>query len=142
ILARALDDTRGSVRLVVDAAAASRWTPQQILRRWVAMKVDIIAENRALLRSVVQHTLAQPETWEPIRQFGRDTAQQLMQLLEAAQPPIAVADWPHRVSVAMQVLNGALMNMVIFEGTPLSLDSTGIKRELADVAERYVFGGR
>jgi len=142
ILSRALDDTRGSVNSVLDAAQAARWSPREILRRWVAMKVDIIADNRALLRAVLQHTLAQPATWEPIRQFGRDIAQQLLQLLEQAEPAIAVADWQRRVSIGMQVVNGTLMNLVIFDGNPLSFDSRSLKQELADVAECYVWGGR
>ena len=142
ILSRALDATRGSVRLVVDAAAAARWSPREILRRWVAMKVDIIADNRALLRSVLRHTLAQPETWEPIRQFGHDAERQLLELLERARPEIAVPDWQRRVHIGMQAVSGTLMTMVIVERRPLNLDSRELKQELAEVAACYVWGGR
>jgi AcrR family transcriptional regulator len=142
ILERALGDTRDAVREMVEAASAAHWTPEQILQRWVAMKVDMIEEHRALLRAVLQHTLAQPATWEPIRQFGRFSMQQLMQLLENATPPLTIADWPQRVRIAMQVVNGTLMNLIIVEGAPLSFGDEALKRELADVVELYVWGGR
>jgi AcrR family transcriptional regulator len=140
ILSLALNDTRDKIGEMLGAARSERWSPEETLGHWVATMVDIIGQHRALLRAVLRHSLSQPEAWDPIRQFGRDTVEQLMRVLGEAEPPMAVPDWQRRVRVGLQVVHGTLLNMIISSPGPLTFEhAKATARELSTVMVRYVW---
>ena len=143
VLAQALVDTRAKMGAVIEALRVERWTPEQSLRHWIATMVAITGEHRSLLRAVLQHSLSQPQAWHPVRQFGRDGVEQLIDLLAQSTPPLAVADWPSRMRVALQVVHGTLLNMVINDPGPLTFKhSATTAQELATLVIRYVWADR
>jgi AcrR family transcriptional regulator len=142
ILSLALSETRERNAKVLAAAVAEGWTPEETLRRWVAMMVDVMRDRRALLRVMLRHSLAQPEAWDPIRQLGRDMKDQLFTVLERAEPSIPISDWQRRAQIGLQVANGTLTNMVISDPGPLHFENDSAKTELADIVIRCIWYGR
>ncbi|HUN53479.1 MAG TPA: TetR/AcrR family transcriptional regulator [Candidatus Sulfotelmatobacter sp.] len=139
ILSVALNETSGRNKRLLDAAVAEGWTPEETLRRWVAMMVDVMRERRALLRVMLRHALAQPEAWDPIRRLGHEMKEALFAVLEQARPRITVADWQRRAQIGLQVTNGTLTNMIISDPGPLYFDNDSIKTELADIVVRCIW---
>jgi AcrR family transcriptional regulator len=142
ILAQALAETGETFTAVLEDAATEQWSPEELLRRWIAAHVDVFGKNRALLRAVQRHALAQPEAWQPIRTFGRDMAERLLRRLDDASPRLAIPDWQRRVRIGLQVVHGALMHMLVSSHGLLTLeDAATTKAELAAVVIGYLRAG-
>jgi len=134
----AIDDLRRQSIALLDRADAERWPTPKVIESWVALLVDNVRERRNLVRELVRHTVATPESWNPIRDLRRSLDARLMTALKRGLGQTADRSWERRFRVGLQAFSGNLLHMVVVDPGPLRIDDQALKATLCDMLIRYV----
>lgn len=93
--------------------------------------------NRGVIRASLRHASSRPEEWLPHRESAREFTEHMVALLV---PRLAFpkAEAEMRVHFAMQVVFGMLVNGVLNNTGPLTLDDERLPVEMARMMARYL----
>ena len=135
-LAVALDEFRDREFKLCDLAAREKWTERQVLEGWVAMLVGVVRDKRAILREMISHMAAQPNSWDPIHEQRRELEQRLFLLLPTGRGPGSVRTM--RLRIGLQAVAANLIHMLIVDPGPLRIDDRSVTDTLCDLFFSYI----
>jgi AcrR family transcriptional regulator len=86
-------------------------------------------DAEGVLRAALIHSAAKPEIWEPARRTGRELVDIIVSLLS---PKLGGGE---QIRLSLQMLYGALINMILHEPGPLKLNDPASHRSLVGVVK-------
>ena len=108
--------------------ALERAGAAEFLAAVASFSVGVFRTHRGFYIACSQHSSARPGAWSPIRRLGQDVsgivAAKLAPLLHGAGRPATERE----IRVALQFMNGFLVNAVLNNPGPLSLDDKEVER--------------
>lgn len=121
-----------------DARKLAGWTAGRIVVLVATRVVSIYRSDRGFIRAALRHASTHTNAWTPLKRVGARFANEVTLLLAPRLthlPPMARAA---RVRFAMQLLYGMLVNAVLNDPGPLSLDDPRLEKELARALSAYL----
>lgn len=131
-------DTAREARVLL---APERWRsrePRAVLDTFVAFFVGLVRRHRGVIHAALQHEAVQPSAWTPVREAGAAIAAPLRAILGPKLAHIAPADRAARIGFAVQMLYGTLINIVLHDPGPLSLNDDRIVVEMQSALAAYL----
>ncbi len=121
--------------------APERWTSREardVLDAFVAFFVGLVRRHRGVIHAALQQEAVQPSAWTPVREAGADLATPLRAILVPKLTHLQPADRLARVGFAVQMLYGTLINIVLHDPGPLSLNDDRIVTEMQNALAAYL----
>ncbi|UVK43967.1 TetR/AcrR family transcriptional regulator [Mesorhizobium sp. AR07] len=88
-------------------------------------------DAEGVLRAALVHSAAKPEIWEPARRTGRELVDIIVSLLS----PKLGGGADEQIRLSLQMLYGALINMILHEPGPLKLNDPASHSSLVGVVK-------
>lgn len=121
-----------------DSAALAALAPDALVRRVVANMVAVYRAREGFLRAMSQRAADDPAFWRPVREVARGVGLALGQGLAGCIDRRRHPDPVRAVRVALQAVNGTLMNEIVNRPGPLKLRDKALVDELARMAAAYL----
>lgn len=134
----AIDDLRRQWIALLDKADAGCWPAHKVVESWISLLADNIRQRRNLVREMVRHTAATPESWNPIRDLRASLDGRLMATLRRGLAETDDTTWERRFRIGLQAISGILLHLVVIDPGPLRIDDPSLKSTLREMFFRYV----
>ncbi len=95
--------------------------------------VDIHREHRGIFRAAHFDSARSTLYWPQLHAYGRRVADEVYRALAAHMPRVAPAQRRERVSIALQMVFGMLVNAVLHDPGPIGLNDPRMEKELTRV---------
>lgn len=109
-----------------------------LLRSLSSFWVDIYRTNRGLYRASFKHSSTRPDAWEPFKRTGRKAATMIYQKLKPSFDRSGRKLNEQDLRVALQFANGMLINAVINDPGPISIDDPQMREYVARLLSSFL----
>ena len=121
-----------------DTRRLAGWSAGKIVGHVAAQVVGVYRADRGFIRAALRHASNHPNAWTPLQRVGVRFATRVTELLAPRLTHLPQMGRAARVRFAMQLLYGMLVNAVINDPGPLSLDDPRLEKELAHAISAYL----
>lgn len=121
-----------------DAQRLAGWSAGRIVALVAARVVTVYRSDRGFIRAALRHASTHPSAWTPLKRVGARIANEVTLLLAPRLAHLPRMARAARVRFAMQLLYGMLVNAVLNDPGPLSLDDPRLEKELARALSAYL----
>ena len=114
----------------------ARWARAAVPRKValiVRHVVDIHRTHRGIFRAAHFDSARSTLYWPQLHAYGRRVADEVYRALAAHMPQVAPAQRRERVSIALQLVFGMLVNAVLHDPGPIGLNDPRMEKELTRV---------
>jgi AcrR family transcriptional regulator len=137
-LAIALDDFRDRGLALCELAARQKWSERRALERWVSLLVAVVRQRRTLVKEMIRHVVAQPNSWAPINERRRELEDKLFSVLAARRNGTRDTAWDMRLRIGLQAVGGCLVHMLVIDPGPLRIDDPSVEVSLCELLFSYI----
>ena len=137
-LAIALDDFRDRGLALCELAARQKWSERRALERWVSLLVAVVRQRRTLVKEMIRHVVAQPNSWAPINERRRELEDKLFSVLAARRNGTRDAARDMRLRIGLQAVGGCLVHMLVIDPGPLRIDDPSVEASLCEMLFSYI----
>lgn len=123
-------EIEANVRQEVDALDGKRVDAVGFLAALARIWVGFFRANRGLYLAAFKHSTTQPGVWTPFKQLGWNMAALIVERLLPRLESLGKTDTELEIRIAMQFMNGMLVNATINDPGPIHLDGPEMEQNI------------
>lgn len=124
-------EIEANIRREVDVLDGKRVDAVEFLAALARIWVGFFRANRGLYLAAFKHSTTQPGVWTPFKQLGWNMAALIVERLLPRLKAMGKTDTDRDVRIAMQFMNGMLVNATINDPGPIRLDGPEMEQNIA-----------
>ena len=120
-----------NVRRAIDALDRNNVNAAEFLSAIAPIWVTIFRDNRGLYLAAFKDSTSQPGAWTPFKRLGWNMAALIVERLLPRLAELGKTDTEREIRIAMQFVNGLLVNATINDPGPIRLDDPEMEGNIA-----------